>query len=95
MDDWKYLEIGHELSLAKLHHFSIKKQQASGEVEFLITVHEAAQAQMGDMLFFAQADKDTNQKVAAYRPSGWSNTLGEALRLCIQNIQRFDYQPPE
>lgn len=95
MEGWKYIGAGQELALAKLHHFSIKKKQASGEVEFVITIREAAEPRTGDMLFFAEADKDTNQKVATYRPSGWSNTLEEALRLCIMNIQRFDYEPGE
>ena len=95
MDAWKHLEIGHEGSLARLHYFSVIKKQASGEIEFQITVRESAKPATPDMLFFAEADKETNQRVAPYRPSGWSNTLEDALRLCILNLQRFDYEPSE
>ena len=93
MEDWKQHAHAHPSeALAKLHHFSFKKQQASGEVEFHITVRENLHAEIGALLFFAEADKETNQKTLPYRPTGWSNTLGGALAECIKNIRRFDYE---
>jgi len=92
MDEWKYTEAAPAEALAKLHFFTFRKQQASGEVEFRITIREHVHAEIGDLLFFAEADKDTNQKTVAYRPSGWSNSLGGALAECIRNIRRFDYE---
>ena len=94
VSDWKYAQQDPSEALAKLHFFSIKKQQKSGEVEFHITVREYASAEIGDMAFFAQADKETNQKTAPFRPFGWSNTLLGALSECIRNIRRFDYEEP-
>jgi hypothetical protein len=44
------------------------------------------------MHFFAQADKDTNQHTAAYRPSGWGKTMLEALSECVRAINRFPYE---
>jgi hypothetical protein len=92
MDDWKYTESDPAEGLAKLHFFSFRKQQASGVVEFRITIREQVHPDIGDLLFFAEADKDINQKTLAYRPSGWSNSLGGALAECIRNIRRFDYE---
>ena len=39
-----------------------------------------------------EADKQTNQKTAAYRPSGWGSTLLKALSECVQAIHRFPYE---
>jgi len=92
MEDWKHTHAEPGEALAKLHHFCFKKQQASGPVEFHITVRENLQADIGALLFFAEADKETNQKTLPYRPTGWSNTLAGALAECIRNIRRFDYE---
>jgi len=73
----------------------MKKQQASGEIEFLITVKEYVTPPDPTMKFFAQADKQTNQKTAPFTPSGWGNTLLDALAECIEAIHRFPYEGPE
>ena len=95
MSDWKYAQEERSEALAKLHFFSVKKCHASGEVDFRITVREFATADTGDMMFFAEADKEVNQKTAPFRPCGWSNTLLGALSDCLRNIRRFDYEGPE
>ena len=95
MSDWKYAQEDPSEALAKLHFFSMKKHQASGEVEIRITVREFASAKSGDMMFFAEADKHLNQKTAPFRPCGWSNTLLGALSDCLRNIRRFEYEGPE
>ena len=46
------------------------------------------------MRFFAEADKQTNQSVAAYTPTGWGSTLLKALSECVQAIHRFPYEGP-
>lgn len=95
MNDWKYAQEEGSEVLAKLHFFSVKKRHTLGEVEFRITVREFATADTGDMLFFAEADKEVNQKTAPFRPCGWSNTLLGALADCMRNIRRFEYEEPE
>jgi hypothetical protein len=44
------------------------------------------------MLFYAQADKQTNQKTVPYTPVGWGRTLLEALADCIRAIHKFPYE---
>jgi hypothetical protein len=95
VSDWKYAQEERSEALAQLHFFSVKKRHASGEVEFRITVREYATADTGDMMFFAEADKQVNQKTAPFRPCGWSNTLLGALSDCLRNIRRFEYEGPE
>jgi len=95
MEAWKYIEAGRAFELTKLHYYSVKKKQSSGTVEFRITVRESGIPETTDMAFYAEADKETNQKVAPFIPCGWGKTLEEALRLCMLNIQRFDYEPKE
>jgi hypothetical protein len=95
MEEWKYIEAARAFELTKLHYFSVKKKQTSGPVEFKITVREVGIPETTDMAFYAEADKATNQKVAPFIPCGWGKTLEDAVRLCIQNIQRFDYEPTE
>ena len=45
----------------------------------------------GALQFFAQADKQTNQRVAPYTPSGWGRSLLTALEACVREINRFPY----
>ena len=92
MDDWKYAQGDESDQLARLHLFSIKKRYEGGEVEMTITVKEFVTPADPALQFFAQADKQTNQKVAAYTPSGWGKTLLEALLECIKEVNRFPYQ---
>jgi hypothetical protein len=95
MSDWKDAQADPAEALAKLHFFSTKKRLASGEMELRITVREYATAEIGDLLFFAEADCELNQKTAPFRPCGWSKTLDGALSECMRNIRRFDYEEPE
>jgi hypothetical protein len=39
--------------------------------------------------FFAQADKPVNQKVAPFLPTGWGNSLLDALSDCTRVIREF------
>jgi hypothetical protein len=92
MDDWKYAQGDESDQLARLHLFSIKKRCDGGEVEMTITVKEFVTPADPALQFFAQADKQTNQNVAPYTPSGWGKTLLEALLECIKEVERFPYQ---
>ena len=92
MTDWGYAQTDPREQLARLHHFSITKVQEAGEVEIVITVKEFCTPPIGNLQFFAQADKQTNQNVAPYTPSGWGNTMLDALSACVREIHRFPYQ---
>jgi len=91
LSDWVFAQRDAAQQLCQLHQFGIKSQQATGEVEFIITVREYVTPPDPTMKFFAQADKQTNQSVAAFTPSGWGKTMVEALDLCIRAIGRFPY----
>ena len=65
------------------------------EIEFVITVRESATPKDNGMRFFAQADKQTNQKTAAFTPCGWGDTLLKALAECVQAVHRFPYEGRE
>ena len=93
-EEWTYAQSDPDDELAKLHYFSMKKRQASGDVEFTITVREYVQNPADhSMRFFAQADKETNQSAAPFTPSGWGSTLLKALSECVREIHRFPYEP--
>ena len=91
MDEWVYAQSDPAQKLARLYYFAVNKLQDGAEIEFKITVRELATPKEGAMRFFAQADKETNQKVAAYTPSGWGKTLLDALSDCVREINRFPY----
>lgn len=92
MNDWKFAQTDPAQQLAQLHYFSVKKKQPDREIEFTITVKEFVTAELHSLLFFAQADKQTNQKLAPFTPSGWGNSLLTALSECIKAINRFPYE---
>ena len=94
MSEWDLAETNPSEQFAKLHFFSIKLSQATGEVEFRITVREHANPQQRGMHFFAESDKQTNQATAPFTPCGWGPTLGEAVSRCIDEIRRFPYEGP-
>ena len=95
MRDWGFAQTHSSQQLALIHHFSMMKPKVGGgEVEFLITVREYMTPPEPAMHFFAQADKQTNQAVAPYTPSGWGKTLLEALSECVRAINRFPYEEP-
>ena len=92
MREWGFAQTHTSQELAQLHYFSVKKAQTSGEVEFLITVKEYVTPKEPTMHFFAQTDKEVNQKTAPFRPSGWGKTLQDALAECIRALNRFPYE---
>lgn len=95
MKEWAYAQSNPSEQLAQLYFFSITKHQPEGEIEFLITVKEYVTPKDPSMLFFAQADKQTNQKTAPFTPCGWGRTLLDALSECVKSVHRFSYENPE
>lgn len=93
MSDWKFAQKDVSEELALLHHFSFKKPQEAGEVCFVITVKEFVAPPKGQFArFFAQADKHVNQKTAPILPTGWGNSLLDALNACARMIREFPYE---
>ena len=92
MEDWKYAETDPAQRLSRVHTFTVKKKQPDREIEFTITVHEYVSPPAAGMRFLAEADKQTNQDLAPYTPTGWGNDLLSALSYCIQAIEKFPYQ---
>ncbi len=92
MSEWTFAQTHPSDELAQLHFFSVKKVQPDGEIEFVITVKEYATQNKAAMRFFAQADKQTNQRSAPFTPVGWGDTLLKALSECIRAVQRFPYE---
>lgn len=96
MSDWKFAQKDVSEELALLQHFSFKKQQEGGEVRFVITVREFAAPPQGQFArFFAQADKHVNQKIAPILPTGWGNSILDALTACVRMIREFPYEGGE
>ena len=92
--DWEYVETEAAEAFCRVEHFGIKKVLDDGNaVEFLVTVREYVNRPDPAMCFFAQADKQVNQKSAAYTPVGWGATRNDALWECIKAIRKFPYQP--
>jgi hypothetical protein len=91
MNEWGYAQRDPAEQLARLHFFSMTKLQAGGNIDFLITVKEYVTPKDPALVFFAQADKQTNQRVAPYTPSGWGKTLLAALEECVREVNRFPY----
>ena len=95
MAEWELAQADPNDELAQLHFFSVKKKQPEGDIEFRITIREFANRRDNrSMLFFAEADKQTNQSIAAYTPTGWGSTLGKALSECVRAIHKFPYEGP-
>src|SRR3954452_2001484 len=93
MAEWELAQTDPADELAQLHFFSVKKKQAAGEIEFRITIREFANRRDNrSMQFFAEADKQTNQSVAPYTPTGWGPTLLKALSECVRAIHKFPYE---
>ena len=92
MSDWTFAQNDCSEELARLHFFSIKKHQPEGDVEFVITIREYVDRNAASMRFFAQADKQTNQRTAAFTPCGWGESLVGALSECVKAIHRFPYE---
>jgi hypothetical protein len=92
MKEWGFAQNHPNEELAQLHFFSMNKLQAGKAIEFEITVKEYITPKEPTMLFFAQADKETNQHTAPFRPCGWGKTMLEALAECVRAINRFPYE---
>jgi len=71
----------------------VHTMKPNGEVEFVITVKEFAVRNRLHMQFYAQADKEVNQKTAAFLPFGWGDTLLKALAECMRTIREHPYEP--
>ena len=92
MAEWQLIETQPSDEFAQLHWFSLKRYQGDQSVEFRIAVYEYATRNKLSMRFFAQADKQVNQKTAPFTPFGWGPTLLEALSECVKSIYRFPYE---
>jgi hypothetical protein len=96
VSDWKLAQKDVCEELALLHSYSMKKRQNGSDVSFVITVKEFAAPPPGQYArFFAQADKFVNQKTAPLLPTGWGNSLLDALCACAKMIRDFPYEGPE
>jgi hypothetical protein len=96
MSDWEYIHADSAEQLMRLHHFSIVKQQAAGNVTFAITVKEFAVPPPGQrMRFYAQANRPVNQRAASFVPCGWGSSLFSALGDCVRLIREFPYEGEE
>ena len=92
MSEWTFAQTQPSEELAQLHFFSMKKCQPDGDIEFIITVKEYVDRNQYHMRFFAEADKQTNQKTAPFTPFGWGESLLQALSECVRAIHRFPYE---
>jgi hypothetical protein len=90
--EWTFADLEPDDELAQLRFFSMKKRQDGQTIEFRITVYEYTNRNKLSMRFFAEADKQTNQKTAPFTPIGWGETLLEALRECVAAVHRFPYE---
>ena len=93
--EWIDIEPTAEEQLCRVAHFEVRKAHQGGYVTFGISVREYLNPLDGAMKFVATADKETNQKTAAYTPIGWGSSQGVALWECVQAIRKFPYEPPE
>ena len=97
MNDWKFAQKDPAEELAQLSQFSFKKCHGLGAIEYVITVREFAAPPPGQHCrFFAQANKHVNQKIAPFLPTGWGNSVLDALSDCTRIIREFpceDEQP--
>jgi hypothetical protein len=93
MAEWFYAQTDAAEELGQLHYFSLKKRLPNGEVEFVIAVKEFAVRNRLQMQFYAQADKEVNQKTAPFLPFGWGDSLLTALGECMRVIREYPYEP--
>jgi hypothetical protein len=91
--EWVHAQTDPADELAQLHYFSFKKRQPEGEIEFVITVKEFASRNALQMRFYAQADKEINQRIAPFRPFAWGDSLLVALSECMRTIRQYPYEP--
>ena len=91
--EWTYVDTEPAECYCNLQYFGIKKRQGDAEVEFVITLREYMNPPDPALKFFAQADRQTNQKTAPFTPVGWGPSGGAALHECVKSIRRFPYEP--
>jgi hypothetical protein len=90
VSDWRFAQKNPTEELAQLHLYCFKKCVSGVEVDFTITVKEFAAPPPGQYFrYFAQADKPINQKLGPFLPSGWGNSILEALTGCTRAIREF------
>ena len=92
MGEWEFAQTDAAQELAELRFYSMKKVQGEKTIEFRITVREFAPRNQLSMRFYAESDKQTNQKSVPYTPTGWGPTLLKALSDCVREIERFPYE---
>jgi hypothetical protein len=93
VEDWQYAQANPVEELAQLHHFTMTKQEDGRDIPFIITVKEFAVPPKGQHLrFFAEADKQVNQKSAPFVPSGWGDSTLKALADCMRLIRQFPFE---
>ena len=95
MSDWRFAQNDPAEELAQLSYFSMKKHQPGGDVEFVIAVKEFGVRNPQHMKFYAQADKQVNQKTAPFTPFGWGETVLAALSECLKAIRSYPYEKEE
>ncbi len=96
VNDWKFAQKDASEQLALLTQFSFTKHQAGGDVSFVITIKEYVAPPKNQFArFFAQADKLVNQRIAPILPTGWGNSILDALNDCIRMIREFPYEGEE
>jgi hypothetical protein len=94
--EWHFTKTDPSEALARLSFFSMTKREPQGNVDFHITVREYAVPPAGQRLrFFAEANKEVNQKSAPILPSGWGDSVQEALEGCLRLIRQFPYEGEE
>jgi len=94
--DWHVAQVDRSEELVQFHYFSVKKREHGREIPFRITVKEFATPPEGQRLrFFAEADKHVNQKEAPFLPTGWGDSVRQALTDCLRLIRQFPYEGPE
>ena len=92
MNDWGFAQADEAEQLARVHLFSVMKIDKDREIEVTISIKEYYTPKDPAIQFFAQADKQMNQGVAPYTPTGWGPTLLSALAACLRELKRFPYQ---
>jgi hypothetical protein len=93
--EWSYVDTEHGEGFCELRYFGFTKKQAGGDVEFIITLREYVHPPDPALKYFAQADKQTNQKSAPFTPVGWGSSVASALHECVKAIRRFPYEGAE
>lgn len=95
MSDWSFAQDDPAEELAQLSYFSMKKHQPGGDVEFVVTVRQYVDRNPQKMKYYAQADKQVNQKIAPFTPFGWGETMLAALSVCLKAIRSYPYEGEE